>query len=361
MAIYLLINVLIVISGIIFKNIRYNNYLYKNNYKNNSELITMIFSFTLLFFISGFRGAFTTDYARYLNLFKYYNHFSFSDIFRYNFGQEFGYVLLNKIIGLFTNNSIYVGIVTSFIILFFFFKEIKKHSDIVWLSVLMFVTIGSFYTSFNIIRQIIAASIIFSASDYIYERKMFKYFISIIFAMLFHKTALIMIIFYFLLTFKQNKKNIFLITIIFTVIFININNILIFVQKFVYSHYTQNSYGMTGYSYKNIVIPVAILIFVLCHMSKLDLNDIKTRVWVNAVVYYALFSVLGLKIQMIQRIAEFFSPYVLLIVPRIIISIHNKNERIIYLTLAIFLLISYNFVALHGTGYDPYYFIWESN
>ena len=43
-----------------------------------------------------------------------------------------------------------------------------------------------------------------------------------------------------------------------------------------------------------------------------------------------------------------------------LVSIRDKKLRAIYILAAIFLLILYNYFALEGTGYDPYYFIWQS-
>jgi len=95
-------------------------------------------------------------------------------------------------------------IITSFIILLLFFREFKKYSPYIWLSVLMFITVGQFYTSFNIIRQIIAVAIIFSGSKYLYERNLSKYIFIVLLASTFHKTSIIMILFYFILNFKFN-------------------------------------------------------------------------------------------------------------------------------------------------------------
>ena len=48
---------------------------------------------------------------------------------------EYGYLFLNKIVGLFTDEAQWIFIVTSFIILYLIFKTISRHSSIVWLSV----------------------------------------------------------------------------------------------------------------------------------------------------------------------------------------------------------------------------------
>src|SRR5690625_6863286 len=95
-------------------------------------------------------------------------------------------------------------------ILICFYYQLNKYSVSVWLSVLMFVTAGSFYASFNISRQIVAVAIIFMGSSFLYNRKMIKYFLVVIFASFFHITSLIMVPFYFILNFRINLRNLLL-------------------------------------------------------------------------------------------------------------------------------------------------------
>ena len=85
--------------------------------KKNSILnLFMGVSFIILLIISGFRGDFTSEYRSYTNLFYYYNTFSITEILKSNFYEETGYVLFNKFIGIFTDNSVYLTLITSIII-----------------------------------------------------------------------------------------------------------------------------------------------------------------------------------------------------------------------------------------------------
>ncbi|MDK2839884.1 MAG: hypothetical protein PWQ83_1450, partial [Thermosipho sp. (in: thermotogales)] len=315
MIVYLTVNFLIILFGVLY--LTKNPYsVFQKQYSNKINNLVFIFmSFVLLFFISGFRGDFTTDYKNYMMLFHYYNRFDFIDVFHYKFGQEIGYVLLNKVVGVFTNKFLYLMVITTVIILYLYFKELKRSSSNIWLSVFMFVTVGDFYPSFNITRQIMAGAIIFSASKFLYERKMFKYFIFVFFAALFHKTALIMMLFYFLLNLKINKMNLSFIFVILGILYININDFLSFILKFFYSHYSNSIYALKGYSYKNVILNLGILLFVFSYLSKLDLKDNSIRIWINSVIYYAFFAVLGLKVQVFGRLSHYFAPYVLLIIP----------------------------------------------
>lgn len=354
MLIYLIVNVILLSYSVLF--------LFPKNDEKETDMFCLVYLFVtglVLLLIAGFRGDFTSDYKGYADLFDLYNKFSFTGIFKSQFGQEIGYVLLNKIVGLFTKNSMYIMIVVSLIIIVLFFIQFKKYSTYIWLSVLMFVNVGAYYISFNIIRQIIAAAIIFSGSRFLYEKKPKNYFIIIAVAALFHKSALIMIPFYFILNFKFNVKKLFLASTALFVSMTFLELILSIIQKFFYSYFKMGTYGMVGFSFKNVVLPLLVLIFVLVNYSKLDLSSPKINVWVNAIVFYAFFSFMGLKIQMIQRIAEFFAPYILLLIPWVISRISSKELRVLTIYITILLVISYNYITFSGSGYDPYYFIWD--
>lgn len=357
MAIYALVSTYLIISGLFFEFI--NTILKQSRGKKLPIVFYAVPSFLVLFFVSGFRGDFTADYKEYTYLFDLYNSFKFSDVFEANLYQEIGYIALSRFIGFFTHNELYLFIITSFIILCAFYKQFKNDSAYMWLSVLLFVTVGSFYTSFNIIRQILAAAIVFSGSRFLYERKMLKYFLVIVLASLFHRTALIMLLFYFILNFKINYKNMFIVSLGVLVISINLPMIVTIAQQIFYTAYTADAYGMTGLSFTNAVAPVSIFLFSFIHRKKLDNNNIKQRVWMNAAFYYALFNVLGTQIQMIQRLSEFFAPYILLLIPLIFYRMRNNELKAIYIMGFVTVLFLYNLMTLSGTGYDPYYFVWQ--
>ncbi|RNF39623.1 EpsG family protein [Planococcus salinus] len=359
MLLYLLVNIIIIFFGFLYEII---NSKERNSSNKKSNLIVLIFiipSFILLFILSSFRGEFTTDYDAYVNLFNYYNQFSWLDIFYLDIYQEIGYVFLNKTIGVFTTNELYLFIFTSLIILLCFYTQFKKYSPYIWISVLLFVTIGSFYASFNITRQILAAAIIFAGSQYLFERKMGKYILTVFLAALFHRTALIMIIFFFILNNRFKLKNIIVIFFIAIISMLYIGNIIDYIQTYFYTEYKVDSYGMSGLKYTNIVLPISILIFVMFHFKKINLENLKYKISVNAIIFYAFFSILGLKVMMIERLSHFFAPYALLIIPIIISQIKSKELRGMYIMALIIFCILYNYLVLRDTGYDPYYLIFK--
>lgn len=358
MLIYVIVSVSIITLGLYFEliNSQASTELQK---KKIPSYFFIVPSFIILFIVSAFRGDFTTDYNNYLNLFNLYNNIDFSNIFKAEFNQEIGYIILSRLIGVYTENEIYLFIITSFIILYAHFFQFNKYSSYIWLSILMFVTIGSFYTSFNITRQILAVSIIFLGSRFLYERKPLKYFFVVIIATLFHTTSLIMIVFYFILNLKFSFKNLFFMFSGAIIAMVFLKDLIVFFQNIVYSNYTESSYGMTGLSFSSTIIPIALLTFSLFHYHKVDLSNTKHRIWMNSVIFYAFFTILTLQVQLIERISEFFSPYVMLLIPLILSNIKNGKMKVVYMVGLIFMLFLYNYIYLSGSGYDPYYFFWD--
>lgn len=314
-------------------------------------------SFALLFTLAAFRGDFTTDYNNYVTLFHRYSYYSFWDLL--SLRHEPGFVLLNKFIGAFSSNETLVFIAVSLITLTCYYRQFSKHSTYIWLSVLMFVTIGSYYPSFNIMRQILAAAIIFSGSKYLYERKFFRYLLVVLLASFFHSSSLIMIVFYFILNFRISLRNFIVILLgsVFSLLFLD--NIIDIVRTHFYTSYTDDAYGMTGAAITTIVLPVTLLIFVLFNLNKLDRTNTIHRVWLNSVIFYALFSIVALNVYMVERFTHFFTPYIMLLIPYVFSKINPKELRFVFMMTLILLLFLYHYFVFNGTQYDPYYFIWD--
>src|SRR5699024_9565708 len=355
---YIFVSLSLVFLGLLFESVNSITRISYNKKLPNS--IYIIPSFMLLFIISAFRGDFMVDYNNYVEIFDTINLLSFVDSFKSGINIEFGYILLNRVIGIFTNNPVYLFAVTTLIILYGFYHQFNRYSVNIWLSVLMFATAGSYYASFNITRQILAVAIVFIGSKYLYERKFFKYMLFVFLAFLFHKSALIMIPFYFILNFRVNLRNLTLFAVCSFVLLFLFLFILSFLQNLgIYDNYTSQAYGMLGQAATNVVLPVAFLVFALLNIKKLDSNNTMHRIWFNATIFYAVFNILALQIEMVERIGRFFAPYPLLLIPFLFSKMKNKNLRFIYIMVLVAVLVAYNFVVLFDSRFDPYYFIWD--
>lgn len=124
--------------------------------------------------------------------------------------QEPLFVLLLYLVSRVTDNYVGVSLFSSFIVITFAYLASWKYQKIIpmWLFMLSYLFIQYCY-SWNIVRQGMAISIFLYASWYLQEEKWLKYIILIIFASLFHFSAIIALVFIPLNFFLRSKYNFF--------------------------------------------------------------------------------------------------------------------------------------------------------
>lgn len=118
--------------------------------------------------------------------------------FRFNENVEYGYQLLQYTLLNFTYNYFWLFFLSAFFIVFSFLTIIKRYSINYWLSVYLYLTLGSYAFFFNILRQGIAVSITLFAIPYLLEKKLVKFICIILVASQFHISSLALLPFYFI-------------------------------------------------------------------------------------------------------------------------------------------------------------------
>lgn len=174
-----------------------------------------ILLFTLLL---GYRHNVGIDWIHYKSDLEIYLIGGSSRIYEYAFQYFF------FIIKYFNWNYVALFMFIAFFQIVFLLERGKDFGFIFPFMLFFFFTMGNFIYCINIMRQMIALSIIFWGSRYIVQKNIYKWVFTCAFAMLFHKTAIIALPFFFL------NRNIFrnqtiLITTLISVYFV-FNNIL---------------------------------------------------------------------------------------------------------------------------------------
>ena len=174
--------------------------------KNEKFRLNKIFwylSIATLTIVMGFRtiGVGVDDFS-YRNIFKQIHSSGILQYFLIT-KLEIGYVIINYIIGLFTQNFQVVIFITSLIPIILFYKAIEYERKNInfFLAIFLFGTVLFLYF-FGITRLFITASIITYALRYVFEKKSKKYIICVLIAASFHYSAIFML---FLLYFSTEK------------------------------------------------------------------------------------------------------------------------------------------------------------
>lgn len=168
------------------------------------KIIYLSVMFGLMYLVTVFRYGIGNDYLSYIRIFNEISSTGWSELL--SLPYEPLYSVLTKLISMVTLNPEIMYAVYAVLILTPVAYAIYKHSDIVWISVTVYLCLTFFYASLSFIRQSIAASILLLAFGFIKQRKIIPVLILAVVASLFHYTALVFIPFYLLSYFLKTTK-----------------------------------------------------------------------------------------------------------------------------------------------------------
>jgi transmembrane protein EpsG len=161
-----------------------------------------IFSGILLIIISSIRSETVgTDYMAYSKQFEFANKLFENNVFE----REFGWSYMNTFL---SNSGYTIHILTAISALLTMIPviyAILKNSKSPVTSLLLYVLFYYYCMSFNLVRQSIAISWFLLAVQFIGQRKLFPYFLSIVIGFLFHSSIIILAPAYLLLYVKLEK------------------------------------------------------------------------------------------------------------------------------------------------------------
>lgn len=337
MLFYLLL--LLLIGFFLYLHLRYKKKIYRH-------IVTFI-----VIFVAIFRYQVGYDYITYYDIIKSEN----SALVNY---------LYTPLSAAFAHIAIYFHSPQLLFILFgipiymLLFNAFKRYSSNYALSIIIFMAFF-FYGSLSTIRQFLAIAICVYGFRYVVDRKFIKYLLCIILACLFHPSAFVSIIIYFI--YRMRLKYIILCTICAAILKHFIFDILI--TYGIYDGYLTESNGLEGGAITRII---QLLIFASCLVIWYITNKQRTSVINNSLIYI-LFTGLSMNFMFDShiggRIASYFSIYFCLLVPNIIAQCSNNLRRQLTMCYSV-IFIGYYFAYLYmpmiknlPSSYIPYKFI----
>ncbi len=172
--------------------------------------ILIILCVVPLIFTAGFRYEIGTDFNAYYKANEIFNGSIWKGLIHF---KEPGITLIVKIISIFTTNGSAFIFVFSFLTIILSMRYITQNTNYYFFAILLYVFTGSWHGAFNGVRQYLAAMILTFSYRYILEKKFIKYAITVYVASLFHSSAIVMIVLYFIMRNKISLLNIVLLSI----------------------------------------------------------------------------------------------------------------------------------------------------
>ncbi|MDP4207565.1 MAG: EpsG family protein [Bacteroidota bacterium] len=326
---------IIILLGFALNEI-FNSDLNKKTQRNYIGLLCII----LLIIHDGFRWETGTDWNGYY--YTFLNSLSGSKVM-----MEPGYLLFNYAIRYITNNYTIFLIIHATIIYTLIIRTIFQHSVAPFLSILCLYCLMLPYLGMN--RQYLAMAICIFSIRYIISRRSTYFIFCILIAMLFHISAVMFFIAYFLTKKISLKYFLILIIIAFVISFSNIINTLKFSNILMAGMVSTKSAFYIGVgkttllgsllgTFNRLIWPI----FVLLHMEKVKNKDAKFYLFLNisliSAILYIIFNGTSYQI-IIARGLLYFNIFQIFLIPYIIYLFKNGLGRLsIFAILCIFYL-----------------------
>ena len=315
-------------------------------YKNVSFYLNVII-FTIvtgtLYEIPGNGG----DYDSYRNMFNAINDFILPD-------KEVGFYLLNFFVRQFTDKYSVTFFIFILIINFLIIKMIYKYSNNIELSLLIYIILGGYITSTNILRQFVAVAIYFYSVKYLIEKRYIKYLLMSLLAFQFHVTSIIPVVITPIVS-KMNEK----ISQNYLKYFIGINLLIVIepVIRKIGIEAMGNGYGEGNFFYGSSILHYIVqLAFVALYaISIKKVNNEVTKIFINLATISSTFTLLSNNMVLYARIASFFSIFHSIALSNIMYEYKNiKEKRVLYYFIFIGLSIYYFLLTSKSFNMESY-------
>ena len=313
-------------------------------------IIFIIVAFALIF-MSAMRYGVGADFWSYYGGYsKYTSYFLDSLVHLDEPGIKLIYIIAEFVSGDSQAPIALCAIITLGLILIVLYRN----TDRLFQATMLFLFLGVWSHSFNAIRQFLAVAIVFTGFRFIRERKFWRYALLVFIAFLFHKTAMLMIIPYFIVHNKISQRNIALLIVGTVVVLLTYDMLFDIAGDITGSTHLDSEYAQRSVNILRIAVSVAPAIFAIVinyHKEK----DESTTFYMNLLIIHATIMVMASGSTYFGRIGSYTLPFLCIAMPEIFKKIPKKNKFIIMV--AIYALYLVYFLYDTKTACGNFYWI----
>lgn len=332
----------------------------KTIYKTKASSIDVFMVIFLL--LLGLRGLQCgNDTKQYLALYNEYSSREFLQLFS-DYEHEFGFKVLNKLVGLFWDNYQILLVVAAIICVLPIWYFYKRESEEQFLTISLFLTVSPFVLYFSGIRQAMAMAFVVPAWYAAKNKKLIWFIIAVLVAMQFHTSAFIMFVIYPLYYVKITKKWLWFVIPIMVAIFVFRDQVFTFLLQFLWEEYE-----ITG---KTDAITVLMLLILFGVYSYVIPDDKKMDDDTVALRNILLLSITIQSFALVHTLSMRMNYYFLLLIPILIPKIAKRSKKDFELVakISIFVMVAYftlYFIRMVITDNDklniiPYIPFWQN-
>ncbi|KIL49350.1 EpsG family protein [Jeotgalibacillus soli] len=250
------------------------------------------------------------------------------------------------------------ALITNVLIVFVLYK----YSRMFELSLFVYITGGLFLVSMNGIRQTLAAAIAFTALKYLIDGSWKKYMLAVIFASLFHQSALVLIPIYFIVRFKAWSKAtvaLVLLSIVIVIGFEQFSSVLFSaIEDTQYGAYKEFDEG--GASTIRVAVTAVPLLIAYLGREKLKRIFPLSDIIVNLALLNLVFMIVSTQSWIFARFSIYFGLYQLILISWVVKLFREKDQKFVYFGIIVCYLFYYYYESVVSLGilYKSNYLIW---
>lgn len=311
----------------------------ETDYKKYHKVFVLIAMISLTV-VSGFRYKSGTDFATYTENYQYlYIGGTELDVEE---ETDIGFTIFCRFLYNISTDPQIMFLTSAMITNVLIVLNLMKYSKRFELSMWLYITTFVYYSTFNGLRQWMASAIIFTGTKYLLEERSFKKYLPIVlFASLFHQSALIMVpIYFFIDSSTFSKRNLFIMLGFMFAVFaysLFLPILSTFLEGTQYAHYVQifktDTNGINPLRLAVYFAPIGIACLYYKQINH-D-NDIKIDRLLNMCVIGFLIMFMAMRQVFFARLIFYFDLYYLLLIPRLIDIGDEKFKRFLYYSIAV--------------------------
>lgn len=343
--------------------------------KKMSKKMFLILTFFSMALILGLRGRNVgEDTAHYIDVFERTNYISWKTLFtsgtdvvyetvwNVNRSMEVGYLILNKLVRIFTSNAQWLLIIVAFATCYLMAKFVNDNCSKVFLPTYIILCESLYMQSFNLARQTFAIAIGLQAYTVLKERgkqSIIKAIIIIFIAFLFHKSAIALLLLIPLWLIKDNRREMkyILIGSICAPFFVTVASKIIFILLPRYGVYFENNYWEAHVG--GVVLLWIIELFMILYIFRKYKNSDGKEIFITTActAFYISLELIGLRISVFTRITLYFRAFLIFLFPYF--PRYLKPKLRLEYRIGLTVLLSVFFLRYASTPTRLYYFFWQ--
>ena len=319
--------------------------------------IFLFLTAAMLIFVAGCRYYVGTDYGAYYkglttyapNLEKALRTF-----------DEPGLPLVARIVSWFTDDGAYFVFACSLLTIGLYLLTIYRNENSYLMVSLLFLFLP-WNGTFNGVRQYLASAVLFCGHRFIYEKKLWKWLLTVFLAACFHISAVVMVVIYFLLRNKVRLRNVLLLAGGTYLISANYDTIFSFIGFLKDSDMTTlDAYATSTVSILRILVSCSPAIACLVLYYKKELSNEQTF-YMNSLVIHAAAMVAASNSTYLARIGIYTTPFVVVALPKLFRTDNKVLERILRIGIVVLYAIFFYVEVSNSNALNNFHWIWERN